>query len=71
MPADLESLSEFYQNRGYFDFKVTNAGSAAQSRWIKPELNMKISVNEGQRYRFGQVAIAGDLLDVPPKKSMI
>jgi outer membrane protein insertion porin family len=29
---------------------------------------MKISVNEGQRYRFGQVSIAGDLLDVPAEE---
>ena len=67
MPADLESLSEFYQNRGYFDFKVTNA-EVLPNPDEKSELNMKISVNEGQRYRFGQVNIAGDLLDVPAEE---
>ena len=67
MPADLESLSEFYQNRGYFDFKVTNA-EVLPNPDEKSELNMKISVNEGQRYRFGQVSIAGDLLDVPAEE---
>ena len=67
MPADLESLSEFYQNRGYFDFKVTNA-EVLPNPDDKTELNMKISVNEGQRYRFGQVAVAGDLLDVPAEE---
>ena len=67
MPADLESLSDFYQNRGYFDFKVTNA-EVLPNPDDKTELNMKISVNEGQRYRFGQVNIAGDLLDVPAEE---
>lgn len=63
MPADLESLSDFYQNRGYFDFKVVDA-KVEPNPANKTELNMLISVNEGQRYRFGQVDIAGDFKDV-------
>lgn len=64
MPADLESLSEFYQNHGYFDFKVTNA-EVQPNPDDKTELNMTITVDEGQRYRFGAVDIAGDFADVP------
>ena len=67
MPADMESLNNFYQNRGYFDFKVLDA--QVQPDPQEPtELNMVISLNEGQRYRFGQVDIAGDFKDVPPEE---
>lgn len=67
MPADLESLSEFYQNRGYFDFKVTDA-QVLPNPDDKTELNMTISVDEGRQYRFGTVDIAGDLADVPAEE---
>ena len=65
--ADEEALRRFYYNRGYADFQVISAtGELDESR---NEYVVSITVDEGQRYRFGDIGIEstiegvdGDLL---------
>ncbi|MDH0868712.1 outer membrane protein assembly factor BamA [Agrobacterium pusense] len=53
--ADEEALRQFYYNRGYADFRVV--GSEAVLDESKNEYNITITVDEGQRYNFGNVAV--------------
>lgn len=60
---DLQSITDFYQNEGYFEGRVEdadvrlNADRTEQTLWIK--------VHEGERYRWGKVNIEGDFREVP------
>ncbi len=53
--ADEEALRQFYYNRGYADFRVT--GSNAVLDESTNEYTITITVDEGQRYAFGNVAV--------------
>lgn len=60
---DLQAITEFYQNEGYFEGRVVDAdvrfneNRSAQTLWVK--------VHEGPKYRWGQVNVAGDTREVP------
>ncbi|OWP27733.1 outer membrane protein assembly factor BamA [Eikenella corrodens] len=60
---DLQSITDFYQNEGFFEGRVQdadvryNADRTEQTLWIK--------VHEGERYRWGKVRIEGDTREVP------
>ncbi|MFD1243643.1 outer membrane protein assembly factor BamA [Paralysiella testudinis] len=60
---DLESINDFYQNNGYFDFRITHVDVAMSED--KKAQTIKVDVHEGQRYRWGKVAIEGDTREVP------
>lgn len=60
---DLESINDFYQNNGYFDFRVTDVDVAMSED--KKAQTIKVDVHEGQRYRWGKVALEGDTREVP------
>lgn len=60
---DLQAITDFYQNEGFFEGRVQdadvryNADRTEQTLWIK--------VHEGKRYRWGKVRIEGDTREVP------
>jgi outer membrane protein insertion porin family len=53
--ADEEALRQFYYNRGYADFQVIS--SSAELNEATNEYTISITVNEGDRYTFGNVSI--------------
>ncbi|MEZ5811466.1 MAG: outer membrane protein assembly factor BamA [Rhizobiaceae bacterium] len=53
--ADEETLRRFYYNRGYADFQVIS--STAELNDSENEYIVTITVDEGDRYRFGSVQI--------------
>ena len=59
---DLERITEFYQNNGYFDFRIVNTDVQANN---ESKQTITIQVHEGERYRWGKVAIEGDTNEVP------
>lgn len=60
---DLARLSDFYQNNGYFDFRVTDTQVTAADKPNKQ--SVKVTVHEGERYRWGKVRLEGDTREVP------
>lgn len=53
--ADEEALRRFYYNRGYADFQVVSA--FAELDETRNEYVISITVDEGERYTFGNIAI--------------
>jgi outer membrane protein insertion porin family len=53
--ADEEALRQFYYNHGYADFRVIS--SEAVLNETGNEYTINITVDEGQRYRFGAVSV--------------
>ena len=53
--ADEEALRQFYYNRGYADFRVVSSEAVLDES--KNEYTISITVDEGQRYNFGNVAV--------------
>lgn len=51
--ADEETLRRFYYNRGYADFRVLSA----QADLVDNEYTVTFTVDEGQRYRFGDISV--------------
>lgn len=51
--ADEETLRRFYYNRGYADFRVIS--STAELNEATNEYTITVTVDEGERYRFGAV----------------
>lgn len=60
---DMERVTDFYHNRGYFGFRILNTD--IQTNEDKTKQTIKVTVEEGERYRWGKVAIAGDTREVP------
>lgn len=53
--ADEETLRRFYYDRGYADFRVIS--SSAELDETNNEYNVSFTVEEGERYTFGDIAI--------------
>lgn len=53
--ADEEALRQFYYNRGYADFRVVSSEAVLDES--KNEYNITVTVDEGQKYDFGNVAV--------------
>ncbi|MCP1660489.1 outer membrane protein assembly factor BamA [Neisseria perflava] len=60
---DLQKINEFYQNRGYFGFRIANTD--VQSNDDDTKQTIKITVDEGERFRWGKITIEGDTREVP------
>jgi len=63
LTADLETLSSFYQDRGYINFKVDSTQVS-----ISPDKNgiyITINVNEGKLHKVNEVKLAGELILSP------
>ncbi|MDF7675243.1 outer membrane protein assembly factor BamA [Neisseriaceae bacterium ESL0693] len=63
LKQDLDNLNNFYQDRGYFAFRITNVDVKANND--QTAQSIKIDVDEGQRYRWGNITIGGDSREVP------
>ncbi|XDA99716.1 outer membrane protein assembly factor BamA [Sulfitobacter sp. LCG007] len=55
---DKQMLSDFYLSRGYVDFRVLSVN--AQLARERDGYFLTFNINEGQQFRFGQVAVASD-----------
>ncbi len=55
LQADEEALRRFYYNRGYADFRVVSSNAVLDPATNK--YTITISVDEGQRYTFGDVSV--------------
>ncbi len=53
--ADEEALRQFYYNHGYADFRVISSEAVLNEAGNEYTINM--TVDEGQRYRFGAVSV--------------
>jgi outer membrane protein insertion porin family len=62
--ADEELLRRFYYNRGYADFQIISA--EAQLDEASNEYNIVITVDEGNRYTFGDIAIDSTIPEIDP-----
>jgi len=62
--ADEEALRRFYYNRGYADFQVVSAQANLDSSTT--EYNIVITVDEGDRYTFGDISIDSTIPEIDP-----
>ncbi len=68
--ADLESLSTFYQNKGYLKFTIDSTQVSITPD--KRDIYITINVTEGQRYRIQSIDIAGKtIISHPELKKLI
>ena len=63
---DRESLRRYYINRGYADFKVLSA--VANLTPDRTSFYLNFTVDEGVRYRFGNVTIESKIRELPADK---
>ena len=63
MSFDKELLKKFYNNNGYINFEVINA--VAELDKNAENFFITFTVNEGDKYRFGEVNIQNDIDDLP------
>ncbi|KUF12142.1 outer membrane protein assembly factor BamA [Pseudoponticoccus marisrubri] len=61
---DKQLLRDFYQSRGYVDFRVT--GVNAELAQERDAYFVTFNVEEGQQFRVGDVSVTSDLPDVDP-----
>jgi len=59
LSGDLEALKSFYMNRGYLDFKINS--SLIRISETKKHVYVDISINEGNKYFFGESKISGKI----------
>ncbi|MBL8543909.1 MAG: outer membrane protein assembly factor BamA [Hyphomonadaceae bacterium] len=62
---DREQLRQFYNNRGYADFRVVSA--VAELTPDRKDFYITFSVDEGIRYEFGDVRVQTELNRLPPE----
>lgn len=60
---DMGRLNDFYHNRGYFDFRIVDTD--IQTSEDKTQQTIKVTVHEGDRFRWGNIRIEGDTREVP------
>lgn len=63
---DKETLRKHYINRGYADFKVESA--IAEITTDKESFFLTFTLNEGNKYNFGDITVKSVLKDVDPAK---
>jgi outer membrane protein insertion porin family len=63
--ADEEALRRFYYNRGYADFRVIS--SSAELDEARNEYTVTFTVDEGERYTFGDVSIESTIPEISPE----
>ncbi|MEC9199682.1 MAG: POTRA domain-containing protein, partial [Pseudomonadota bacterium] len=61
---DRQVLTDFYNSRGYVDFRVT--GVTPQVTRERDGVFLQFNVEEGQQFRFGNVTISSELSNVDP-----
>ncbi len=61
---DRELLRQFYQNRGYADFRVVSA--VAELTPDQEDFYITFTLDEGDIYHFGEITVESELPDVDP-----
>src|SRR6056297_2860481 len=61
---DKQVLMDFYQSRGYVDFRVT--GTNAELARERDAYFVTFNIQEGQQFNFGEITTTSDLPDVDP-----
>ncbi len=61
---DRELLRRFYLNRGYADFRVLSA--VAELTPDREDFIITFTIEEGQRYRFGEIGVESNIKGVDP-----
>ena len=61
---DRQVLTDFYQSRGYVDFRVTSVN--AELARERDAYFVTFNVQEGQQFRFGEITTVSDLPNVDP-----
>ncbi|MCM2472270.1 outer membrane protein assembly factor BamA [Rhizobium sp. CG5] len=64
--ADEEALRQFYYNHGYADFRVISSDATMNEE--TNEYAITITVDEGQRYKFGNVAVESTVEGIDGKE---
>jgi outer membrane protein insertion porin family len=65
LDQDISKISDFYQNNGYIQAKVSDPIIEYKDIWIY----ITIKIEEGPRFKVGKVDVAGDLIF--PKKQLL
>ncbi len=60
---DLDNLTNFYQDQGYLNFRITDVN--IKNSDDKVSQLIRITVDEGERYRWGDITVGGDTREVP------
>ena len=64
LSEDLQRVSDFYQDRGYLNFAVVDSNAKPNEKHPN-DLDVSITVNEGDRFRWGTVTVGGDSREIP------
>jgi outer membrane protein insertion porin family len=65
LSADEEKLRRFYYDRGYADFRVIS--SSANLDQSKNAYTITFTVDEGQKYHFGDISVESNIEGIGPK----
>ena len=60
---DLDNLTNFYQDHGYLNFRITDVNIKNSDGEVSQLIS--ITVDEGERYRWGDITVGGDTREVP------
>ena len=61
---DQQVLRDFYQSRGYVDFRTTGVNTELSEE--RDAFFITFNVEEGQQFRFGEVTVSSDMAEVDP-----
>ncbi len=64
LSTDLQRITDFYRDRGYFEVAITSADVVPNQK-NSDDLDVEIGIQEGTRYRWGQIEITGDTREIP------
>jgi outer membrane protein insertion porin family len=62
LKADEEQLRQFYYNHGYADFRIVSSDASLNEQ--TNEYTINITVDEGQRYKFGDISVDSSVAGV-------
>ncbi|OLP43649.1 outer membrane protein assembly factor BamA [Rhizobium oryziradicis] len=62
LKADEEQLRQFYYNHGYADFRIVSSDASLNEQ--TNEYTINIAVDEGQRYKFGDISVDSSVAGV-------
>ena len=63
---DQQVLTDFYQSRGYVDFRVTSVNAELAEE--RDGYFISLNVEEGQQFRFGEITTTSDVPEIDPEE---